>query len=82
LAQPKYDFVELRPVDLGIARHQRLDRNCAEIVGAHLGERSAEAADRGADGIANENIAHGALLPASRPRFDARIPGELIRHEF
>ena len=32
-------LVELRPVGLGIARHQRLDRQRREIVGADLGER-------------------------------------------
>jgi hypothetical protein len=39
-------------------RHQRLDRNGSQVVGAHLGERAAKAADRGPDGIANEHITH------------------------
>ena len=40
------DFVEPRPVGLGVAGNQRLDWNRGEIVGAHLGERAAVAADR------------------------------------
>ena len=51
-------FVDLRPVELGMLRHQRLDRGGGQIVGAHLGERAAEAADRGPHGIANEDITH------------------------
>jgi hypothetical protein len=39
-------------------RHQRLDRHRRQIVGAHLGERTAETADRGSHGIANKHIAH------------------------
>ncbi len=41
-----------------MASHQRLDRGRAQIVGAHLGQRTAEAADRGTDGIANKYITH------------------------
>ena len=52
------DFVDLGPVELGMPRHQRLDRDRRQIVGADFGERSAEAADRGAYGIANKHIAH------------------------
>ncbi len=39
LAQPKIHVVERRPVDLRIARHQRLERHRGEIVGAHLRQR-------------------------------------------
>jgi hypothetical protein len=39
-------------------RHQGLDRHRRQIIGAHFGERTAEAADRGAYGIANKHIAH------------------------
>ena len=39
-------------------RHQGLDRGGGQIIGAHLGERAAKAADRGSDGIANKDITH------------------------
>ena len=52
------DFVEPRPVGLGVAGNQRLDRNRGEIVGADLGERAAVAADRCARGIADEHLPH------------------------
>ena len=42
-------FVELRPVGLVIARHQRADRQRGEIVGADLGQRPGIAADRRPD---------------------------------
>jgi hypothetical protein len=51
-------LVNLRPVKIGMLRHQRLDRDCGQIVGAHLGQRTAKAADRGPNGIANEHITH------------------------
>ena len=38
--------------------HQGLDGGCSEIVGTHLGEGAAEAADRGSDGIAHINVTH------------------------
>src|SRR6185437_8296038 len=56
------DLVEPRPVGLGVARDQRPDGNGGEVIGAHLGERAAVAADRGARRIAEEHIAHRALL--------------------
>ena len=55
-------FVEARPINLGVARDQRPDRSRGEIVGAHLGERAAVAADRGARRIANEDLSHRYLL--------------------
>ena len=42
-------------------RHQGLDRGGRQIVGAHLGERAAEAADRGPHGIAYKYITHRSL---------------------
>ena len=54
-------FVEPRPVGLGVAGDQRLDRHRGEIVGAHLGERAAVTADRGARGIANKDLSHRPL---------------------
>src|SRR5438477_285562 len=51
-------LIYLRPVEIGMLRHQRLDRRGGQIVGAHLGKRAAETADRGPDGIANEYITH------------------------
>src|SRR4029077_11631589 len=56
------DLVELRPVDLGIARHQRLQRHRGEIVGAHLGERARVAADWCPYRVANEGFRHDQLL--------------------
>src|SRR6266446_6582829 len=52
------DLIDLRPVELRMARHQRLDRGGRQIVGAHFGQRAAEAADRGSHGIADKYIAH------------------------
>ena len=51
-------LIDLGPVEIGMLRHQRLDRDSGQIVGAHLGERTAETADRGPYGIANEHITH------------------------
>ena len=51
-------FVDGRPVELGMFCHQRLDGSRGQIVGADLGERPAEAADRGSDGITNKDITH------------------------
>ena len=56
------DFFELVPIDLRVARHQCLDRHGGEIVGAHLGERTAKAADRSANGIAEIYVAHFSLF--------------------
>ena len=42
----EHDLVERRPVDLGIASHQRPDRDGGEIIGAHAGERAAITPDR------------------------------------
>ncbi len=48
LAQPKNTSSTCGPVGLEIAyRHQRFDRDRRQIVGAHLGERTAETADGG-----------------------------------
>ncbi|MHC2591915.1 hypothetical protein ACVIG9_005971 [Bradyrhizobium ottawaense] len=52
------DFVHLRPVEIGVFCHQRLDRGRRKIVGAHLGERAAETADRGPHGIADKDVTH------------------------
>ena len=60
LAQPKSTSLTARPVDAGIARHQRLDRQRAEVVGADARQRAAVAAERGADGVADEGVlGHG-----------------------
>ena len=53
----EHDLVERRPIDVRIALHQCLDRHRREIVGAHPGERTAVAADRGPHRIADEYIA-------------------------
>ena len=52
------DFIDLGPVEPGMLCHQRLDRRRGQIVGAHLGERTAKTADRGPDGITNKHITH------------------------
>src|SRR5690606_24802594 len=52
------DVVELVPVDSGIALDQGGDRDGREIVGADMGKRSAVAADRRADGVADEGFGH------------------------
>ena len=51
-------LIDLRPVEIGMFGHQRLDGRCRQIVGADLGERTAETADRGTHGIANKDITH------------------------
>jgi hypothetical protein len=52
------DLIELRPIEPGMPRHQGLDRGGRQIVGTDLGERAAEAADRGPHSIANKYISH------------------------
>ena len=58
----EHDLVERGPVDVRIALDQRPDRDRGQIVGAHLGERAAVAADRRADRIAQEDVAHCDVL--------------------
>ena len=52
------DVVELGPVDARVAVDQRADRDRGEVVGADAAERPAVAADRGADGVADEGFGH------------------------
>ncbi len=54
------------PVDGRVARHQRLQRDGAQIVGAHGGQRAAEAADGGADIVADEGFGHFGNSGATR----------------
>jgi len=58
----KEHFVETRPVGLRVAIDERADRRGAKVVGAHFRQRAAIAADRGARGVADENIPHCSLL--------------------
>ena len=44
------------PVDARVARHQRGQRNGAQVVGANAGERAAVAAEGGANGVADEGV--------------------------
>jgi hypothetical protein len=53
-------------------RHQGLDRSGRQIVGAHLGQGTAKAADRGPHGIAYKYITH-VVLPECR--VSVRIAG-------
>ena len=48
--------VDRGPVDAGIARDQRGDRQRGQVVGAHGGQRAAVAAEGGADGVADECV--------------------------
>src|SRR5437868_15544779 len=62
-----------------MARHQRLDRRCREIVGADFCQRAAEAADRSAHGIADIYFSHSifslnAVFPEPWRGFKRRIP--------
>ena len=59
------DVVHPRPVDARVARHQRGDGHCAEIVGPNGGERTAEAPDGGPLSVADEGLGHGLRLPSS-----------------
>ncbi len=56
------NIVDRGPIDLGVALDQRLDGNRTEIVGTHVGESAAVAADGSADGIADKNLAHDSEL--------------------
>ena len=47
-----------RPIDAGVARHQRPDRNRAKIIGAHRSEDAAVATERRADGVTDEGFIH------------------------
>ena len=47
------------PVHARVARHQCLDGNRTQVVGAHRRERAAVAADGRADGVADVGLAHG-----------------------
>src|SRR5262249_27414032 len=53
----KHDLVDRRPIDVGMALEKRLDRHGGKVIGAHLGERAAVAADRRAHRIAEEDVA-------------------------
>ena len=54
------------PVDPRVARHQRPQRNGAEVVGAHRRQRAAVAAEGRADRIADVGMGHGCLLGLRR----------------
>src|SRR5262249_35630854 len=56
------DFVEPAPIDLRMARHQRFERHSRQIVGAHVRQCAAIAADRRAHRIADEGFVHCAAL--------------------
>ena len=58
LAQPKNTSSTWDQSRLGCFAISALIGVGGQIVGAHLGERAAETADRGPDGIANEYITH------------------------
>ena len=64
LAQPKITSSTASQSTLGVALHQRLQRDRAEIVGADRRQRAAEAADRRADIVADEGFgaSHAASL--------------------
>ena len=53
--------VERLPVEAGIALDQHADRVGGEVVGADVAQRPAVAADRRADGVADEGVGHGVL---------------------
>ena len=59
------DLVELRPVGLRIARHQRADRGRGKVVGTQLGERAGVTADSGAHCVADEDLPHRHTLSKS-----------------
>jgi hypothetical protein len=52
------DFLDGSPIHAGIAVHQGFNGGGGEVVGANFGKGAAETADGGADGVANEDIAH------------------------
>ena len=52
------DIVHLCPVDRRVTVHQRLDRHCAEVVGANPAQTAAIAADGCADGVTDESVRH------------------------
>jgi hypothetical protein len=56
------DVVDARPVHARVARDEGGDRQRGQVVGAHAGERAAEAAEGGADGVADECVVMFNLL--------------------
>ena len=58
LAQPKITSSTASQSTPALSLHQRLQRDGAKIVGAHRRQRAAEAADRGADIVADEGFGH------------------------
>ena len=47
-----------QPVDIRVARHQRLQRDGAQVIGAHAAERAAVTAEGCADGVADKGLVH------------------------
>ena len=45
------------PIHSRVALHQRPERNCAQVVGAHARQSTAVAAEWGSDGVADEGVA-------------------------
>jgi len=50
------------PIELGMALHQRAQRHRAKVVGAHRRQCTAIAAERRANGVADEGMMHGGRL--------------------
>ncbi len=65
------DIVERTPVRSRIARHQRLERQCGEIVGTDTCKRAAVTPDRGPDGITDESVGH--VGPLLQRQFESHI---------
>jgi hypothetical protein len=63
-------IVERAPIDAVISCHQRGDRNCGEIVGAHRRKHAAVPADRRADCVTDVSIFH--------VQFEAAIASERL----
>ena len=64
LAQPRKTSSSCDQSTFGLRAISALIGPAGEIVGAHLGERAAIAADGGARGVADEDLAHRSLLEA------------------
>ncbi|AEM42885.1 hypothetical protein KVU_PB0207 (plasmid) [Ketogulonicigenium vulgare WSH-001] len=58
----KDHIIDRRPIDTGVARHQRPQRHRAQVIGPHHRQRTAKTPDRRTDVVANINVTHGSNL--------------------
>ena len=64
-------ILQRRPVDPGIARHQRLEWQGRQVIGAHTGQGTGITADRGTDCIADKSMGHDGDTEEERKKYCA-----------